>query len=697
MNESFTDSFQDDRPLGKTIDTKCKGGIERKGIDREKAIAIDNNALRFKPLIQPGWGRQGIAYGEYQRQNGLAVAVLILNGHNTSQAETIEWLYKRISRWLKGSETESVMQRIVAWLGSKQKQETVKRLLGWLRIASEVTKFFPLPPIDDNLAVGWFADAVPNNPTQTGNGFVVRATGAENGELLASVGTKLLPIFRGLQNVPVYYVVILREQGAAYYAASLPQVYGLSAYPQLRPVAIDGVNSEATVYAGVHQSVLGQIGFRAETRVSGVKVETIAELETWYGTAHAADSLIGQSNLTNTAAEVGGSWSVLSGGFERTEKGLVARENNSLAILDPQANSGLLHLEIFTGDAPADLGIIWRFRDRDNYWCCRLNQEQLCLQLIEAGQTKEIYISTEDYLVPNSVTYWQILDDGQEFRIYLNGKLVGDRPNGIAAQGVSLDKQLAEATGIGVTIFKASNLYLRHFEAHPRTVTIPNLDLGSPWWREGSDLVIQDDFNFWQGDLTGKTTSLGNKVWSKTLGQGAFKMQSGITKIEASVEHPLPGRTAYTVAWDHSSFADMSVTIFPPGKERGQGEKGRGGLIFWQDKDNYIIINTWLDDFYEGESISCFFRIDGFEEIYDAVWSNIGKAIAFGQPYTLRVVFDGNNYTVRVNQQTVLYRALTDVYPWANALSINRLGIVANWEWGNDTGSGFSNFMVMKE
>ena len=130
--------------------------------------------------------------------------------------------------------------------------------------------------------------------------------------------------------------------------------------------------------------------------------------------------------------------------------------------------------------------------------------------------------------------------------------------------------------------------------------------------------------------------------------------------------------------WDNPSFADVSVTIIPPGKERGQGEKGRGGLIFWQDKDNYIIINTWLDDFYEGESISCFFRIAGFEEIYDAVWSNIGAAIAFGQPYTLRVVFDGNNYTVRVNEQTVLYRALTDVYPWATALSINRLGIVAN-------------------
>ena len=602
----------------------------------------------------------------------------------------MEWLYKRIPQWLKGSGTESVGARILAWLGSRHKQGIVRRLKGWVRIAAEVTKFFPLCEINDNLTVGWFADAVPNNPTATGNGFVVRATGAENGELLARVGTNLLSIFRGLQNVPICYVVILREQGAAYYAASLPQVYGLPVYPKLRPVAIDAVNCEATIYAGIHQSVLGQIGFRADTRIYKVQVETISELANWYGTAHVADSFIGQGNIMNTPAEVGEFWQVRSGSFVRTAKGLVAIEDNSLAILDSGVSSGLLHLEIFTGDVAA-LGIIWRVRDPDRYWCCRLDNEHLCLQLVEAGQTKEIFTSSEDYLIPNTVTYLQITDEGEEIRIYLNGKLIGDR---------ILTDKLAEATGVGLTVFKAdSNLYLRNLEAHPRTVTIPTLDLGSPWWREGIDVVIRDDFSAWKGDLTGKTTSLGNKVWSKTIGHGAFKIQSGsgsgIAKVVANVENPNPGRTAYTVPWD-TSFADMSVTIFPLGQERGQGEKGRAGLIFWQDEDNYIIINTWLDDFYEGESISCFFRIDGFEEIYDAVWSNIGKAIAFGQSYNLRVVFDGNNYTVQVNQQTVLYRALTDIYSWANPLNINRLGIVANWEWGNDTGSGFSNFIVKR-
>ncbi len=684
MNESFSDRFTDDRAFGKTIGTTTPSGILRKGIDREKTIAIDHHALRFQPLIQPGWGRQGIAYGKYKRTPGLAIAVLLLNGHNTSQAETIEWLYRRIPRWLKGSETESVTTRMMALLTGKHKQGIWRRFLSWLRMAAEVTKFFPLPKIDDNLAVGWFADAVPYNPTESGNCFIVRATGAENGELLARVGNDLLSVFRGLQNVPVYYAVILRQRGAVYYAASIPQVYGLAVYPQLRPVAIDPLDCEETIYAGIHQSVLGQIGFRAYTRVYGVKVTTIPQLDTWYGTAHVADTLTGEGNLTAIAPEKGGSWQVLAGNFQRTPQGLSAREDGSLAIITPQTTTGLIHLEI-----TADWGIIWRFQDRDNYWCCRCYGEQIYLQIVEAGKTSDIFQSGDDFLQAQTVNYLQILDDGREIRIYLNGELIGDRS--------VTDERLATATGMGIISFNANANYLKNFEAHPRTVTLPELDLGSPWWREGTKIVIQDDFQAWQGDLAGKSTPKGDRVWQKTLGKGAIAIEeSSIARVQASVEHPNPERTAYTVAWDDPHFADVEVTIIPPGKERGKGEKGRGGLIFWQDQDNYIIINTWLDDFYEGESISCFFRIAGFEEVYDAVWSNIGQAIAFGRPYTLRVVFDGNNYTVRVNHQTVLYRALSDVYPWVTALDINRLGIAVNWEWGDDTGSGFNNFIVRK-
>jgi hypothetical protein len=138
----------------------------------------------------------------------------------------------------------------------------------------------------------------------------------------------------------------------------------------------------------------------------------------------------------------------------------------------------------------------------------------------------------------------------------------------------------------------------------------------------------------------------------------------------------------------------VQLDITPPGTQRKQGEKGRGGLIFWQDANNYITISTWLDDSYGGASISSFFYLKGFEDLYDAVWTNVGSRVYWGIPYTLRVVFDGMNYTAYVNNEPVLYRTLTDVYPDTRRLDINRIGIVSNWEWGNDTGSVFDNFVA---
>ncbi|MCA9873786.1 MAG: hypothetical protein KC441_09025, partial [Anaerolineales bacterium] len=118
--------------------------------------------------------------------------------------------------------------------------------------------------------------------------------------------------------------------------------------------------------------------------------------------------------------------------------------------------------------------------------------------------------------------------------------------------------------------------------------------------------------------------------------------------------------------------------------------------VFWQDADNLLLVSTWLDDFYDGTSISSFFLLKGFEELYDAVWTNVGRRISWGQPYHIRAACDGVKYLVYVNNEPVLVRALTDVYPQFDRLTINRVGIVANWEWGNDTGSVFTQFVGKK-
>jgi hypothetical protein len=84
--------------------------------------------------------------------------------------------------------------------------------------------------------------------------------------------------------------------------------------------------------------------------------------------------------------------------------------------------------------------------------------------------------------------------------------------------------------------------------------------------------------------------------------------------------------------------------------------------------------------------------VDGYEEIYDAVWTNVGRRVHWGVPYQFRVVFDGRRFTAFINDEPVLHRALTDIYPDWHQLQINRIGIVSNWEWGNDTGSVFTDF-----
>ncbi len=686
---SVTDFYADNKSAGKTIGSKSSSGILRKGVDVEKLIAIDNGALRIQPMLTPGWGRQGIAYGPYTRTNGLAFAVFLVNCHNTSQAERIESLRERLHRWLLGSETEKPLKRLWRWFKSPQKRWMGRQLLWWIRTAPEFAKYFHVPSLDENLAIGWFPQEVPRNPLSEGNGFIIHATGAENGELWTRVGKNMLSAFKGLKNLQTYYIVVLREKGAAYYAASVANACGLGAYPNMRPIAIDAFNDDSQVYAAFYQSVLGQIGFRIDTRVYGAQVAEIPALTTWYGTAQAADSLTGDGKLNDVTAERGGKWQVWQGCYERTPKGTIAREADSVAVLDCGSSSGLIHLVVETPTKATDVSLLWRVRDRNNYWSFQASGDRCRLRMQENGKWETLAASNLWFLQPNAINSLQILDEGKTFSLYLNGKLVFTKR--------FVDSRLQTATAIGIAATEAnSNLYFQALEAHPPSVPIPQeLDLGCPREAKGTKVVIADNFAAPAQDLAGTTTSIGEKVWQQEMGMGAIALTgNNSAKVQADRQNPNPGRTAYTLAWDNPNFAELEVEITPPGNSRGQREKGRGGLIFWQDANNYIIINNWLDDCYGGASISSFFYLKGFEELYDAVWTNVGDRITWGVSHKLRIVFDGMNYMVYVNNEPVLYRALTDVYPDTVKLAINRVGIVANWEWGNDTGSIFENFVA---
>lgn len=694
VSTDFTDLYLDNKPTGKVIGTQSPAGITRKGIDVEGTIGIDNNALRIKPLVQPGWGRAGIAYGPYIRANGLAFATFILNGHNTSQMGYIpESFKKRLLTWFRGSKVDrrirsAVSQYLLSLLAkSPDKKNILRRLLYWYQFTRQKNQ---VPLIYENLAVGWFPNEVPILPLDEGNAFVIHAASHENGELWTRIGSNMLSAFKGLQNLQVYYITILREEGAAYYIASVPNARGLAAYPYMRPIAIDPFNRDATVYAGIYQSVQGEIGFWVDTRVYGTQIQQIPELAAWYGTAVTADRLIGDSLLGDTKAEIGGLWNVGQGSYQKTANGTVAISENSLVILDAGTTAGLVHVILATSETVTKAGIVWRFQDSENFWSLLIGSEKCQLQIQENGICTSIAVSDRWHLEPNTIHSLQVLDEGTTFSLYLNGKLVFDTS--------FADTRLQNATGAGIQSIESNdNLYFRSFEAHPRSIPIPNqLDMGSPWIAEGKQVLVSDNFVGAQNiDLAGKTTTIGNCAWRKEIGKGIVNLTgNNSAKVKATAKKHNPGRTVYTVAWENPEFADIQVEIIPPGSDRGQREKGRGGLIFWQDPENYIIINNWLDDWFAGASISSFFTINGFEDLYDAVWTNVGSRVSWGVPHRLRVVFDGLNYTAFVHDEPVLYRSLRDVYPNVKRLAINRVGIVANWEWGNDTGSVFNNFVA---
>ena len=734
--EAIADDFSVNCRRGRVVGSQSTSGHRRQGIDTEKLISIDNGALRIRPHVTPGWARAGIAYGPFQRQAGLALAIFMLNGHNTSEGNSREDSYKsRIWRWVRGTQANSIPNRLWRRAISSQHHGTAYQFYRWAR--NRRNRFPKDGHIMENLALGWFPEAVPSDPTETGHSIVMRALGPNNGGLCTRCGGKapvgksmLTPVVEGLQNVQIYYFVVLREQGAAYYAASVPNAKGLVAFPNMRLIGIDASATEPaeTLYAGLYQSALGQVGFRADTRVYDVQAQVLPALSNWYGTAQTADALIAEDPMAlesaleealegrvlkeGATAEIGGHWQNIKGALEKTAQGLVARTNNSSALIEMPAPAGAIHVIVNATENSADsatenttdsrsssCGLLWRVQDERNSWGLFFEGGfegdaeggQCQLKLQTNGEWTQI-ATDKNYRLNNGRNTIQILDEGQSFSLYLNGQLLFDN--------WFTDNRLQDASKMGLfyqkATQKATEFAFAQLEAHPREIPIPSeLLLSPPWQTAGSKTLIADSFSGAAQALSGRVVEVGNAQWQRTLGTGQINLTGeGSLKVAASVEKPNPGRVAYTVDWENPDFADVAVDILPPGTARDQNERGRGGLIFWQDKDNYITINHWLDDGYGGAAISAFFHIDGFEEVFDAVWTNVGNRVVWGQKQQFRVAFDGTHFTVYVGEEPVLYRALTDIYPQLQPLAIRRVGIVVNWEWGDDTGTEFSRFVA---
>lgn len=648
----FGDTFGDDRRAGTVVGSVAPSGARRRGVDAEGLIGIDHGRLRLRPLARPGWGREGVVYGPYPRVPGLTMAARVLNGHNSSQT-----FYQPESR-----------------------RQRLRRILADARRLT-----FGRPRHFENLAVGWFGSAAPADPLASGNAFVMHAANRDNGELWTAVRHQPLRAALGVQNLDIVYVVALRARGAAYYGMTTPGAVGLGDEPLLRPLAVDRHDTTAALYAGVHQRILGEVGYRVDTRVGPVCAELVEAWTGWYSSASVADHLTGTGDLAGSAAETGGSWQV-AGSLARTPAGAAG---SGEALDAAPAPVGLLHAVITAPGRPAagsSVGLVFRAGDRVR-WIARIGASGTSLVRAADGAEESVATAADSRLVAGRAHGLQVTDDGTTIGVHLDGRLVFGR--WIA------DGRDAGGTGVGVVV--EGDACVRDFEAHPRELPMPEaLHVGSPWTLAGDTVVIDERFDAVAADLHGTATPSGGATWERTLGSGTIELPAGAAaRVKASKEAPNPDRTIYTVEWVDPSCADVEIEMVPPGTARHQGEGCRVGLVFWQDPDNFLVVNVYLDDAYDGASVSTFYHLDGHEDMYDAVWSLVWPVL-HGKPCRLRAVFDGLRFLAWHDGRPVLQRALTDVYPAASPIRVERIGIVVNEEWGNDTGSAITSFRAQR-
>jgi hypothetical protein len=203
--------------------------------------------------------------------------------------------------------------------------------------------------------------------------------------------------------------------------------------------------------------------------------------------------------------------------------------------------------------------------------------------------------------------------------------------------------------------------------------------------------VVDERFDAVADDLDGTATPSGGRVWRRVVGEGAIELRGDHAGVRADRERPNPGRTVFTIPWDDPGHADVELEMTIPGTTRGEGHQGRCGVVFWQDPDNYLVVNFFVDDVFDGASISTFYHLAGHEDMYDAVWTLV-PGVLWGERCTLRTAFDGERFLAWTNGEPCLVRALRDVYPDTPPLSIEQVGIIVNREWGDDTGSLLHRF-----
>lgn len=659
------DYFEGFLAPGEVVGSPASSGARRGGVDAEGVLAVAGGRLRLGHLQEPGWGRQGVAYGPFERRDGLAFTARVLNSHHNAHRPA-------------GPRTPRAV------LGHLRR--------GGLAGVPALAATFRRPALEENLLVGFHEGEVPTDPSAAAAAFVVRAAGAVNGELRATVGGRRAPLVDEVLEVPLTYVVVLRERGATYYLSGLGDVPGVAPWPMMRPVAVDVAGDERLLHAGVHQAVHAEDHYELTSTVDEVRV---AEVGLGCEGLLAADPLGGLGELAGSPAAVGGPWSAAARGLHRTEAGAVADGAGAAGRLDLDEPAGLLLVSVRTSAVLAEdawAGLCFRGEagaEGPSGWQARVGRDVAELAVAVAGRWRVVARGAAHLPAAHRASL-QVLDDGRRINVLLDGQqLFG---------GWVDDARHSAGRAVGVLAGPGSGLHLQDFEAHPRQVRVPlALQLGDPWDRRGDEVVGHDRFQGGFGDLAAPGRA-GAPAWERTLGPGRLVLADGALRVDADRHRPNPGRTLYTVPWPHPGFAELEVVLEPPGRARSQGHGSRGGLVFYDDEDNYLVVNVWVDDSptHDGSAVSLFLRSAGHEREANALWANVGRRVRWGRRTTLSAASDGDHVLVRLDGEPVLHRRVGDVYATAEPLRLRRVGLAVNREWGDDTGTRFHEFTARR-
>jgi hypothetical protein len=528
------------------------------------------------------------------------------------------------------------------------------------------------------------------------SGVLVRATGPHNGELTVTGRSGPVALFKGLQNLPVHYVAVRRQAGVVHYAASAyAGARGLPEAPWLRPLLIDDQDRPEHAYVGVSQGVSGQIGFSCDTRVQEVRVCDVPAFARWSTSALLADRFAGRDDAVGgRAAEVGGVWSCSGTALGVDEDGVHLLGTGTGSLHADIESLGLLRV-VVEGIDDGGIELSWGSDgDRTGGGACSLAISATELTLVGRGADGERWRETASLQLDRGAHAVQVRDDGREVLVVVDGLAVLSAPH----PGTP-DWNDDVAGTLLVRLNGSGRMHLRDLEVHGRRIPAPAgllpavavVPLGDdpPW--------LVEDFEVPTDELDGMAAGPAGS-WHRRMGPARLEVPTpGTARFDASLEAPVASRTTYLLDWPDPAHCDIELVASPPPAAAGQrGQRCRVGLALWQDDDTYMIVNIYLDEAYPAASASTFFTFRGFEDIYDAVWSNLGDLVSADNPFRMRLVSDGERFLVLVNDEPVLHRAFSDVHPATDRLQIRRAGIVANWEWGHDTGSLLHRFVARR-